>query len=99
MAQDETQQALEDLKAEVDRLGRRCAALEAVVARQQRQLSVLDGLAAEVRKVHFWDHSVYDVTPDESWLAVDRVEVLRLLGALAEVDHWKPWQTTVERRS
>ncbi len=29
-------------------------------------------------------------------VAVDRDEAVGLLGALAEVDHWRPWHTTVE---
>lgn len=92
----ELKDAIAQLRAETERLRHRCAALEAVVERQGRRLVALDELAVQVRAMHFWDHSVYEVVPDESFVAVDRDEAVGLLGALAEVDHWRPWHTTVE---
>lgn len=94
---DDTREVIAQLREEIARLNRRCDALEIVVHRQQRRLYPLDALAARVRAVHFWDHSAYDVVPDESFVAVDRTEATDLLGALAEVDHWRPWQTSLEQ--
>lgn len=93
---EELTRVVEELRRECAQLRSRCDALEAVVHRQQRRLDSLDGLAAQVRRTHFWDHSVYDVVPDETFVAVDRAEATELLGALAEVDHWRPWHTTLE---
>lgn len=96
---EELTRRVDDLRREVAGLQRRCEALEMVVGRQQRRLETLDALALQVRRTHFWDHSAYEVVPDESFVSVDRTEATQLLGALAQVDHWRPWHTSVEHTS
>lgn len=89
----------DDVAAEVERLRRRCRSLETVIASQERQLSAAAKLVARVRRLDFWDHSVYDLVPDDTWLCVDRSDALALLSALGEIDHWHPWQTRVEGKT
>jgi hypothetical protein len=84
--------------AEIETLRRRNALLEHRVARLERQLASTAPLIEQTRRLAFWDYTPYEVTPDESWVAVDRAKAMALMGALARVDHWDPWGTTIEPR-
>ncbi|WP_336157903.1 hypothetical protein [Amycolatopsis sp. VC5-11] len=68
------------------------------VARLERELAAAAGVVREVKDLAFWDFSPYRVSPDASWLAVDRGGAETLLAALARVDHWHPWSTRLEPR-
>ncbi len=58
----------------------------------------LQELAEVAQQLHVWDHRVYDQTPDDQWLAIDRDDHSRLVDALARVDSWEPWAQPLERR-
>lgn len=72
--------------------------LEIKIERLQRSLASVQPLIAAVRGVGFWDFVPYEVIPDDSWLAVDRAKAAELMSALARVDHWAPWSTSIEQR-
>lgn len=80
------------LRGQVERLTVRVAQLE-------RELASTAPLVAAVRNARFWDFTPYETCPDPGWVAVDRDTAVELLRSLAETDHWRPWQTTLERRS
>jgi len=68
------------------------------IARLEQRLASVQPLLKEAKKLTFWDYTVYEVKPDDTWLAVDRMEAAHLLAALAEIDHWEPWSTRIEPR-
>lgn len=75
-----------------------CALLRRTVARMRRQLDDALPVLAAVRDARIWDFVPYQVELDPDWLAIDRDDVERLMGALAANDHWRPWTQTLERR-
>jgi hypothetical protein len=83
---------------ELDRLRRENALLRRRTARLERELARVAPLVDEVKNLAFWDFTPYGLEPDDSWVAVDRGAAMTLLGALAQVDHWNPWSTTIEPR-
>jgi hypothetical protein len=79
--------------------------LEALVAKQReeirrlrRRAARLEAVVAQARQATLWDFSVYEQLPDASWVAIDRDAADGLLLRLEDVDSWRPWQTTIERR-
>lgn len=68
------------------------------VERLERRLAKLEVLAEAVQRAAIRDHNVYGEIPDEDWLAIDRADIARILGALAAIDRWNPWATALERR-
>lgn len=98
MDSDSTLPVNESSSARIESLESRCQGLENKVRRLERQLTALSPLVKATKDLHFWDFSVYEARPDASWLAVDRDEASGLLNALAEVDHWEPWDTRIEPR-
>lgn len=74
------------------------ALLRRRAARLERELSSAVPLIAQARRLGVWDFTSYEVTPDESWVAIDRDKAMALMEALAHVDHWNPWSTTIEPR-
>ncbi len=80
------------------------AMLRSQVARMALRITELERhLAATaprraVRHASIWDFSVYEVVPDPGWVALDRDAAVELLRGLAEIDHWRPWTTVLERR-
>ena len=86
------------LTARIDALRRENALLEHRVARLQRQLASTAPLVEHVRRLAFWDFTPYEISPDDTWVAVDRGKAAALMAALAHIDHWNPWGTTIEPR-
>jgi hypothetical protein len=70
----------------------------AEIRRLRRHAGRLEAVVAEARQATLWDFSVYEQLPDASWLAIDREMADRLLLSLEDVDSWRPWRTTIERR-
>jgi hypothetical protein len=66
------------LRAEVDRLSRRNAALEHLVALV---------VAADT-----WDEAVYRCRPGDDWILVHRESWGRIRAAVDAVDAWRPWE-------
>lgn len=87
-----------ELTARIDALRRENALLERRVARLQRQLAGTAPLVEHVRRLTFWDFTPYEISPDDTWVAVDRGKAAALMAALAHIDHWNPWGTTIEPR-
>jgi len=87
-----------DTAARVEALLRENALLERRVARLERRLASTGPLVDRARRLTLWDFTPYEVSPDDTWVAVDRAEAAALMAALAEVDHWEPWATTIEPR-
>lgn len=83
---------------EIDLLRQETALLRRRVARLERELVSVAPLINQVKNLAFWDFAPYGVGPDDSWVAVDRGKAMTLMGALAHVDHWNPWATTIEPR-
>ncbi len=87
-----------EVSAELEALRRENALLRLRTARLERWLGSTAPLIGQVKRLAFWDFTPYDVSPDDSWVAVDRDKAMALMGALAHVDHWNPWNTTIEPR-
>lgn len=83
---------------EVARLRAELALLRGRVHRLEGELRVLEPVVAALKGARFWDPAPYEVWPGPGWVAADRDDVERVLGALAGVDHWQPWQIELERR-
>ncbi|RBM17199.1 hypothetical protein DI005_23225 [Prauserella sp. PE36] len=83
---------------ELDVLRRENALLRRRIARLERELASVAPLVEQVKHLAFWDFAPYQVGPDESWGAVDRGKAAALMAALARIDHWNPWGTTIEPR-
>lgn len=79
-------------------LHREIALLRLRIDRLERQLSSATPLVEQAKHLSFWDFTLYEVTPDDSWVAVDRTKAMSLMGALAGIDHWNPWGTGIEPR-
>ncbi|MCW0213125.1 MAG: hypothetical protein OJJ54_07185 [Pseudonocardia sp.] len=98
MADDEPAAGAATLQAQVDALHRENALLHSRVTRLERQLSSAAPLIRQARTLSFWDFTPYEVTPDDTWVAVDRVQAMSLMAALAGIDHWDPWGSSIEPR-
>ena len=68
------------------------------VRRFQREAESTQLVIVEVKRLKIWDFTPYGVTPDDSWMAIDRVSATELMRALAGTDHWKPWQSRIDPR-
>ncbi|SFO24843.1 hypothetical protein SAMN05216207_103930 [Pseudonocardia ammonioxydans] len=87
-----------DAPDQLEALRRENALLRLRVARLERELSSTTPLIEQARHLAVWDFTPYEITPDDSWVAVDRAKVMSLMGALARIDHWNPWGTDIEPR-
>ncbi|GEL18715.1 hypothetical protein [Pseudonocardia asaccharolytica] len=85
-------------EAELDRLHIELRLLRERVHRLEIELRAVAPVVAALKAARFWDAAPYDVWPGPEWVAADRTDVERLFAALAGVDHWRPWQITLERR-
>lgn len=85
------------LALEADRDGNTRISPDRLTQLRQR-LDRLQTLAEVVRQASVWDHVVYDETPDDQWLAIDREDYSLILDTLATVDAWDPWGQPLERR-
>ncbi len=83
---------------ELDDLRRENALLRLRIDRLERERSSTAPLIEQAKHLSFWDFTPYEVTPDDSWVAVDRAQAMSLMGALAGIDHWNPWETGIEPR-
>lgn len=86
------------ISTELEALRRENALLRLRATRLERQLGSTAPLIDQAKRLAFWDFTPYGVSPDDSWVAVDRDKAMALMGALAHVDHWNPWDTTIEPR-
>ncbi|MDJ0349583.1 hypothetical protein [Cryobacterium sp. PH29-G1] len=68
------------------------------VARLEREIATMRPVIAEVKRLKIWDFTPYGVSLDDSWLALDRVNAVELMQALAGTDHWSPWHSNIEPR-
>lgn len=84
----------EDYKAAESEISR----LQEQVDQLEKRLLKFEALAEAAQYAFVWDHTVYDVIPDDQWLAIDRDDCERLLQALAALDRWRPWYTVLESR-
>lgn len=83
---------------ELEALRRENALLRLRVDRLERELTSTTPLIEQAKHLAFWDFTPYKITPDASWVAVDRAKMMSLMGALARIDHWNPWGTDIEPR-
>lgn len=83
---------------ELEDLRRENALLRLRIDRRERELASTAPLVEQAKRLSFWDFAPYEVTPDDSWVAVDRAKAMSLMGALAGIDHWNPWGTGIEPR-
>lgn len=83
--------ALENLREQNEFLQRQVRHLE-------REVAAMRPVITEVRRLRIWDFAPYEVSPDESWLALDRDSATTLLKALAGNDHWHPWSSSLDPR-
>jgi hypothetical protein len=74
------------------------AAQRAEIARLRRHVARLEAVVDQARQATLWDFTVYEQLPDAGWVAIDRDAADRILLSLEEVDSWRPWRTTLERR-
>jgi len=72
--------------------------LQEQVERLEERLRRFEALADAAQQAFIWDHTVYDASPDDQWLSIDRADCQRLLQALAALDRWRPWNTCLESR-
>lgn len=100
MTDDERTATWEQLNnlAELEALRRQNALLQQRIARMERQLASTIPLIDQAKHLAVWDFTPYGVVPDDTWVAVDREKATALMGALAHIDHWNPWGTTIEPR-
>jgi hypothetical protein len=75
-----------------------CALLRLQSARLRRQLDAALPVLAALADARIWDFAPYEVELDADWVAIDRDDAQRLMGALAANDHWRPWRRMLERR-
>lgn len=87
-----------DVSAELEALRRENALLRLRTARYERELASTATLVEQAKRLACWDFTPYEIAPDDDWVAVDREKAMALMGALAYVDHWNPWGTTIEPR-
>lgn len=64
----------------------------------RRRIDKLEHLADEVCHATVWDYTVYEKTPGDEWLAIDRDHYQSIVRAIADVDTWSPWDRRLERR-
>lgn len=83
---------------QVARLEHENALLRLRLDRLEHEVRSMRPVVRQVKKLRIWDFTPYGVHPDESWVAVDRIQAAELLAALAGVDHWEPWTTRIEPR-
>jgi hypothetical protein len=84
--------------AELAGLREENALLRRRVARLEHEAEGMRALVQQVKRLRLWDFAPYGVSPDDSWVAVDRTQASELLAALASIDHWDPWRTPIEPR-
>ncbi|NLG47948.1 hypothetical protein [Gordonia sp. (in: high G+C Gram-positive bacteria)] len=94
----ESQPAEPDLEREVRDLRREFARVSTRLERIERDLAATEPLVKAVHSLKIWDFTPYGVTPSDDWVAVDRTTAEHLLAALAQIDHWTPWQNRLEPR-
>lgn len=87
-----------ELRNRIKQLERERKLAQARIERLEQRLASVQPLLKQAKNLQFWDYTVYEVKPDDSWLAVDRTEAAFLLAAIAEIDHWEPWSTRIEPR-
>lgn len=84
--------------AELERLRRHNRLLQDQLRHLEREVAAMRPVVTEVRRLRIWDFTPYEVTPDGSWLALDRGSATTLMQALAGNDHWRPWESRIEPR-
>lgn len=62
------------------------------------ELSKYQKLASVVTDAEVWDYFVYDEIPDENWLAIDRKDYDLMLQYVHQLDQYKPWKSSMEKR-
>lgn len=68
------------------------------VERQEEKLKKYQSLASIVQEADVWEYSIYNEIPDDSWVALDRRDYMKILQALSELDELRPWKSTIEKR-
>lgn len=51
-----------------------------------------------MKKVNFWDFSIYDEVPTSDWVAIDRSDYEKILEIMMEFEQAQPWKQQIERR-
>ncbi len=86
------------LSAELERVRGENRRLRLVNQALAREAASVRPLVQCVKDTRIWDFSPYGIRPDDSWVAIDRLQAAQLLAALARVDHWRPWTTRIDPR-
>ncbi|TFB75417.1 hypothetical protein E3O06_06245 [Cryobacterium glaciale] len=79
-------------------LRRENALLTERIKRLEGEIATMRPVIAQVKRLKIWDFTPYRVELDDSWLALDRVNAVELMQALAGTDHWSPWHSRIEPR-
>lgn len=87
-----------DLSSKLESLREQNEFLQRQVINLEREVAAMRPVLAEVRRLRIWDFAPYEVSPDESWLALDRHSATTLMQALAGNDHWRPWESSLDPR-
>ena len=87
-----------DLNSTLENLREQNEFLQRQVRHLEREVAAMRPVLAEVRRLRIWDFTPYEVSPDDSWLALDRHSATSLMQALAGNDHWHPWASSLDPR-
>lgn len=79
------------LKKIISELKKENEQLKATMAKYRR-------LAKVVQEADFWDFSLYETVPDDTWVAIDRRDYQKILAMLGQLDETRPWESTIEKR-
>lgn len=73
--------------------------LKSYIQQLQKKITIYETLAEAVRLAHVQDRSIYSHDANqEDYLAIDREDYAKCMEIISEVDLWKPWKHTLQRR-
>lgn len=67
---------------------------EKMLERQQPYEKLVDLM----KQINVWDYSIYDETPGDDWVALDRKDYEQIVTLMQEFYQISPWKEKIERR-